>query len=189
MKYYRATLEMLKSDSLVSASINSSIKVNLPNWCIVGGLIRDIVWSKLLGVSVSPRDIDLIYFDDVDTSKSADEEIESVIRAESGLPFRVKNQARMHLRNSEERYLDILDAMTKFPTTVSATSISSDLNENPVLFSIFGYESLFDPVFRITPHFLENGRQEEFFNYLDRNRLRQRWPNVSVCSKISHGNV
>ncbi|AKI02279.1 hypothetical protein IMCC20628_03593 [Hoeflea sp. IMCC20628] len=169
---------------MVAASIETSIKADLPNWCIVGGLIRDFAWGKLLSRSITPRDIDLIYFDGKDTSPETDWEIESDLQRTSGLPFRVRNQARMHSFNSEERYSSVIDAMSKFPTTVSAIGITSNRKLDPIIFSVFGYEALFNPVFQITPHFISNNRRSDFIKYLDRNKLRQRWEEVPVHAEI-----
>jgi len=180
MNRYLSAIEILKDEPLAAAAIEASLAAGLPNWCIIGGLVRDLVWGRALNRAVAPRDIDLIYFDKNNASREADLEIESEIEGRSGLPFRVKNQARMHLRNSDLHYSGIADAMTKFPTTVSAVGITSNSSRQPIMFSIFGYDSLFCPVFQITPHFLENQRQDDFFQYLDRNRLRERWPEVPI---------
>ncbi len=189
MRRYCTAIEILKDDPMAAAAIEASLAVNLPNWCIIGGLVRDLVWGRVLDRAVVPRDIDLIYFDRTDSSKETDLEIESEIQNRSGLPFRVKNQARMHLRNSELHYSGVADAMTKFPTTVSAVGITSNASHEPIMFSIFGYGSLFRPVFQITPHFLEKQRQSDFFQYLDRNRLRERWPEVPVSIECHRGNT
>lgn len=180
MKNYCRALEILSDQPMVAASIDASIKADLPNWCIVGGLIRDFAWGKIFNRSVLPRDIDLIYFNDNDLSAETDWEIESVLQRTSGLPFRVRNQARMHTFNAEEKYSSVVDAMSKFPTTVSAIGITSNPSREPVIFSVFGYSALFDPTFQITPHFMSKNRYADFFKYLERNNLRQRWAEVPV---------
>ncbi|WP_163025785.1 nucleotidyltransferase family protein [Chachezhania antarctica] len=173
-------MDLLIHQPIVSASIAASMEINLPNWCIVGGLIRDLAWGKVLSRPVFPRDVDLIYFNDNDTLAETDWELERKLQQSSGLPFRVNNQARMHEFNSEDKYTSVADAMGKFPSTVSAIGISGAHDRAPVIFSIFGYGALFDPVFQITPHFVNKGRYNDFEEYLKRNNLFDRWPEVPV---------
>lgn len=185
MNKYCKTLEILNDHPMVNAAIETSIKANLPNWCIVGGLIRDLVWGEVLNRSITPRDIDLIYFNENDSSADTDWQIEDALQKESGLPFRVRNQARMHIFNDEDKYSSVVDAMSKFPTTVSAIGILSNKNREPIIFSVFGYKALFEPAFQITPHFCENNRHDDFLRYLDRNQLIQRWTDVPVHPEIN----
>jgi uncharacterized protein len=177
-------MALLDHNPMVREAIGASMSVNLPNWCIVGGLIRDLAWGKILGRDVVPRDIDLIYFDPVNTAPEEDWEIEEHLSKLSGLPFRLNNQARMHQFNSEARYTSVVDAMTKFPTTVSAIGISGAENRSPLVFSVFGYGALFEPVFQITPHFSNSGRQNDFSEYLRRNGLFDRWSEVPVKTSL-----
>tara|TARA_R110002110_G_scaffold201674_1_gene412745 strand:- start:168 stop:743 length:576 start_codon:yes stop_codon:yes gene_type:complete len=177
-------MELLDHQSMVQEAIDTSMSLSLPNWCIVGGLIRDLAWGRILGRSVMPRDIDLIYFDAADISPEKDWQIEGHLRKLSGLPFRVNNQARMHQFNSEASYTSVIDAMSKFPTTVSAIGISGSNDRAPLVFSIFGYGALFKPVFQITPHFKRSSRQDDFNRYLRRNGLFDRWPEVPVETSL-----
>jgi len=180
MTKYCKVMELLDHNHMVREAIDVSMSVDLPNWCIVGGLIRDLAWGKILGREVPPRDIDLIYFDPMNTTPEKDWEIEEHLSDLSGLPFRLNNQARMHQFNSEARYISVVDAMTKFPTTVSAIGISGSENRTPLVFSIFGYGALFEPIFQITPHFSNSRRQNDFSEYFHRNGLFARWPEVPV---------
>lgn len=194
MTKYCKVMDLLGRSPMVREAVDASVSVDLPNWCIVGGLIRDLAWGKILGREVLPRDIDLIYFDPTNTAPERDWEIEASLSKLSGLPFRLNNQARMHRFNSEARYRNIIDAMTKFPTTVSAIGISGSENRTPVAFSIFGYDALFEPVFQITPHFANSGRRNDFSEYLRRNALFDRWPEVPVntgpeCSTSGNMNL
>lgn len=178
-------MELLGNQPMVQEAIDTSMSLSLPNWCIVGGLIRDLAWGKILGRNVMPRDIDLIYFDAADISPEKDWQIEDHLRELSGLPFRVNNQARMHQFNSEASYTGVIDAMSKFPTTVSAIGISGANDRAPLAFSIFGYGALFEPVFQITPHFKRSSRQDDFDSYLRRNGLFDRWPEVPVDTSLA----
>lgn len=192
MTKYCNVMELLGHSPLVREAIAASMSIDLPNWCIVGGLIRDLAWGRILGREVVPRDIDLIYFDPLRTTPESDWEIEEHLSQISGLPFRLNNQARMHQFNSESKYTSVIDAMTKFPTTVSAIGITGSEDLSPLVFSIFGYGALFEPVFQITPHFSSTGREGDFDEYLRRNGLFDRWPEVPVkhipeCPKGANG--
>ena len=66
--------------------------------------MRNLAWDRLHGYSdTTPlADLDLIHFDPDDLDPEADLRIEHSLRGMTGhLPWSVKNQARMHLRNGD----------------------------------------------------------------------------------------
>ncbi len=174
-------LEILKSDSALNESLSAIQALGLPDWCIVGGAIRDKIWSEILGRAEPSRDIDVVFFDDSHATAERDTQIESTLLNLTGIKHSVKNQARMHLRNRDLPYLSTIDAMSKFPTTVSANGCKLDSLGGPILFSIFGFHSLIKPEFKPTPYFstVENGN-DRFLEYLHDRQLTDRWYEVPV---------
>ena len=130
--------------------------LNLPQGFIAAGFVRNLVWDKLHGIEQNRplADIDVIYFNPNDISETADQAYELELRELAPeLPWSVKNQARMHIRNGDTPYLSSLDAMGYWPELETAVAVSIDpLIDSTDNFStininchaVFGIEKLFN---------------------------------------------
>ena len=101
--------------------------LNLPNWYIAAGYIRNQVWDVLHGMKSSQafNDVDVIYFDVDDNREETEKKYEIQLRAlDANINWSVKNQARMHLRNNEDPYSNVEDAMKRWPETATAIGIN-----------------------------------------------------------------
>ncbi|MBU2424832.1 MAG: nucleotidyltransferase family protein [Gammaproteobacteria bacterium] len=136
---------------------------SMPQWCLAAGFVRNLVWDRLHGFELSPlNDIDLIYFCPLDISPERDLAIETYLnQLAPELPWSVKNQARMHVRNQDMAYTSCVDAMSYWPELETAIGVSyqavdteSDdqtcvgMKNHPVSYDIelvapFGLNSLF----------------------------------------------
>ncbi len=99
--------------------------LELRDWAIGAGFVRNAVWDHLHGFArrTALDDIDVLYFDSTQTDPQADQTIEQQL---CGLrpryPWSVRNQARMHLRNRDRPYRSTLDALRfwlELPTCVA----------------------------------------------------------------------
>jgi len=71
-----------------------------PDWAIGGGAIRNLVWDHLHGKRVPTplRDVDVVYFDEADTSEETEKRYEAELGARhAGVAWQVRNQAAVHL--------------------------------------------------------------------------------------------
>lgn len=105
---------------------------SMSQWCIAAGFVRNLVWDRLHGFELSPlNDIDLIYFCPLDIRPERDAAIEAYLtQLAPDLPWSVKNQARMHLKNQDPAYTSCADAMSYWPEFETAIGIYvSDVSE------------------------------------------------------------
>lgn len=106
---------------------------NIGDWYIAAGFVRNLVWDKLHHIrSQALNDIDVIYWCDSDVSVERDRAIEAKLRQQADLPWSVKNQARMHLRNNDPAYLSCLDAMSYWPEKQTAVGVKL-VNTSPAV--------------------------------------------------------
>lgn len=143
--------------------------LNLNDWWIGAGFVRNKVWNHLHNFSDElVNDIDVIYFDKTNIEVSAEKEIDKKLKHLSpDLPWSVKNQARMHIRNNDQEYLSSVSALSRWPET--ATSIAVALNENNeiILAAPYGIDDLVDlsvvptPAFRNKKDIYEKRQQEK----------------------------
>lgn len=151
---------------------------------IGAGFIRDAVWDALHGRpwAASWRDggdVDLLYFEPSDISAAAERPIEVRLRkAAPEIPWSVKNQARMHLRNGDAPYRDMADALFQWLET--ATAIAARLEgERVALLAPHGVDDLLGLTLRATPSGL--GKPEAFEERVGAKKWLKRWPDLRLC--------
>ncbi len=146
-----------------------------------GGVVRNLIWDYLHGFrNATPvDDVDVVYFDQLSAIKDHDLQIEARLRAASqNTAWSVKNQARMHVGNGDQPYLDLKDAVGKWPET--ATAIAARLSQAGKIEIIVphGSSDLFRLLVRPTPHFRASPQR-----ILDRaasKRWKATWPRIEV---------
>ncbi|MCE9854176.1 nucleotidyltransferase family protein [Shewanella chilikensis] len=90
---------------------------------LAAGFVRNLVWDKLHGTVSRLSDIDVIYYEPNDTSEVTDKAYEAKLVAALDLPWSVKNQARMHLKNNHQPYVSVSDAMSYWPEQQTALAV------------------------------------------------------------------
>lgn len=149
---------------------------------IGAGFVRNAVWDALHGhTTATPlADVDVLYFDPLQLDVAADLAFEQrLIEVCPQMPWSVRNQARMHLRNGDPAYADVADALRHWPEvcTAIAVRLSGDQLE---LLAPLGVEDLLQLRVAPTQHFL---RKLDIY----RQRLRakdwlRRWPLLRIES-------
>lgn len=124
-------------------------KLELPDAWICAGYIRSLIWGMAL---TSAQDIDVVYFDASDVSEATEKQYEALLKSRKPLPWSVKNQARMHLKNELPPYTSTCDAIAHFPETV--TAIAAKLTDGQFqLYLAYGAKDLHTRTIRPTPPF------------------------------------
>ncbi|MGI2103586.1 nucleotidyltransferase family protein [Shewanella frigidimarina] len=96
----------------------------ITDWLISAGFIRNLIWDNLHGLaSQALNDIDVIYWRDNNPSSAEDQAIQAMLIKQIDLPWSVKNQARMHLRNGDMPYISCADAMSFWPEKQTAIGV------------------------------------------------------------------
>ena len=154
---------------------------NLPDWWIGAGFLRNAVWDRIEGNRLQmPRDIDLVYFDPTDDSPERDWRIEmSMGERAPGIPWEVRNQARMHVVDGAPPYHSCAEGIAHW--TETATTIGVRLETNNLVFLYCqGSDDLLNLILRPTVYrdyslgmgrVLERARQKQWF---------RRWPDLTV---------
>ena len=97
---------------------------NLQDCWVAAGFVRNLVWDKLHHIeSSSLNDVDVIHFN-TETDANFDQQIEQRLYClHPAVPWSVKNQARMHIRNGDKPYQSSLDAMSYWPEKETAVAV------------------------------------------------------------------
>ncbi|BCL13135.1 hypothetical protein GCM10017556_08740 [Micromonospora sagamiensis] len=145
---------VIESDPGAMKVLRATADLGLPDWWIGAGFVRNRVWDAISNLPVSPeRDVDVAYFDPEKLDPREDARAEARAMAVlPGVPWEIRNQARMHLRNGDEPYTSTLDAMSRWPET--ATCVAVTLRGDAVrLVSCHGLADLVGMVVRPSPAF------------------------------------
>ncbi|MFZ5678011.1 MAG: nucleotidyltransferase family protein [Pseudomonadota bacterium] len=155
--------------------------LDLPDWAIGAGFIRAAVWDELSGFTTASAvdDIDVLYFDARDCGTGREAEIESRLREiEPTLPWSVRNQARMHIRNGDEPYISTADALRFWLETPTCVAVRIDADGQFEIMAPYGLDDLFAMAIRPTPR--GRVRNGEYAARIAKKKWHERWPNVTI---------
>ena len=161
--------------------LRSVADLGLPDCWIGAGFLRNAIWDALHGCVPNCallNDIDVVFFDRADASPASDAAIEDRLAARApNLPWSVKNQARMHLRNGEEPYRDTAAAIARWPETATAVAVRLQQGRLELL-APHGLGDLIGLTVRPTPAFA--GRPEAYARRLRAKNWLARWPRLRI---------
>ncbi|WP_435166627.1 nucleotidyltransferase family protein [Paenibacillus glycanilyticus] len=152
-------IDLVLEDEWMMKVLHTAGSLNLPDWWVCAGFVRSKVWDYLHGYTeqFALPDVDLIYYDPSQTDEAEEKALEQKLRdVMPDVPWSVKNEARMHLVNDIEPYSSAVDAMSKFPETVTALGLTLDGQNGVVLSAPHGIRDLLGFVVRPTPHFKQS---------------------------------
>jgi hypothetical protein len=154
--------------------------ISLPDSWVGAGFVRNAVWDDLheYGHATPLADVDVVYFDAMATHPASDEHHEAKLRANApNVPWSVKNQARMHLRNGDQVYESTAHALRCWPET--CTALAARLGRNGVeILAPFGLRDLVQLVVRPTAHFA--AKPDIYRERVNAKNWRERWPQLRI---------
>lgn len=171
--------ETMRRDAVAMAQLRAARTLGLPDWCIAAGFVRNRVWDRLHGISPPrlPADIDVIYYDAADVSKEREQEYEAALdRLLPGLPWQVRNQARMHVWKGLPQHKDTADSMIYWLESVTGIGVRLEADDSLTVIAPLGTDDLLNLCCRPTPF----GRRQrhEYDERIAAKRWRELWPKV-----------
>ena len=180
----RDILALVAADGWMMAALAGVAELGLPDCWIGAGFLRGAVWDRLHGyASRTPLDdIDVVYFDPKTRDPAAERALERRLGEDlPGLPWSVKNQARMHLRNGDAPYGSSADALAHWLETPTAVALRLNDAGGPELLAPLGTRDLLDLVVRPTPHArTHEHRLAAYRARLESKNWPARWPKLRV---------
>jgi len=153
--------------------------LTLPDWCIAAGFVRNRIWDHLHGIA-PPRptaDIDVLYYDTNDITKAPEQRHEAELgRLMPGVPWQVRNQARMHIWKGLPQHKSTADSMLYWLETVTAVGVRIESDDSLTVIAPFGTDDLLG--LRCQPTAFGRTRREEYEERIAGKRWREMWPKV-----------
>lgn len=150
--------------------------LNLPEWYIGAGFVRNPVWDYLSGhEKLTPSsDIDVVYFDTKNIDETIEKEYEKkLLSIDNKLEWSVKNQARMQIVNNK-KYKNTEDAIRQWPETATAVAVRLNTQDEVELIAPHGAEDLTNMIVRRTPGF----SLEEYQERQRKKNWGAKWPKL-----------
>lgn len=180
----RDITRILKADSWRMDVLEAAEKLDLPDWWIGAGFLRNAIWDAMEGVNSPPtRDVDLVYFDKNNVRPESDWFYDKKMRTE--YPFaewEVRNQARMHYVSDLEPFTSTADGIAHWVETATSIAVKRKDGELRYLFC-HGTEDLFRLVARPIPEFKSEKLLPVFYQRIEKKRWKEKWQNLRVVVK------
>lgn len=177
-------IAIIAEDQWMMDLLRTAKELNLPDWWICAGFVRSKIWDVLHGFSKRTRipDIDVIYFDQTNLDESQEKRLEKELFSRlPDVPWSVKNQARMHVINNFPPYTSSIDAISKFPETVTALGVKLDDDDNLILTAPCGIKDVLNMEVNPTAIFKET---KEFTLIYEERLKKKDWS--SVWNKVTY---
>ncbi len=174
---------LIGNDDWMMKVLQAAEVLDLPDWWIGAGFLRNKIWNHMQGrASEQARDVDLVYFDNSDTRPKTDWAYDDKLAQE--YPFaewEVRNQARMHSKNSFEPFISTADGIAHWTETATAVAVRTKGDVFEYLFC-YGTEDLFNLVARPTPHCDTDVMLKIFNDRIEQKQWQQKWPDLRVVT-------
>jgi hypothetical protein len=181
-------LAILSEHPWFMAAQDAVSDLDLCQWCIGAGVIRNIVFDYIDGRITTPiRDVDVAYFDVSDLSEDKDREYQKILKNRMpNLPWEVTNQAAVHLWFHKKfgyrvsPVSSIEEAVATWPETVTAVAVTIDNSDKYKVYAPFGLEDLFGMVIRRNPARVD---LQTYNARISNKQYDQRWKSVRIINE------
>jgi len=168
-------IQLVKEDRWMMEILEVANSLNLPDWWVCAGFVRAKIWDTLHGYyeRTPMEDVDVIYFDKSNVNEAEEKKLEKqLIEILPTIPWSVKNQARMNIVNNLPPYISSVDAIAKFPETVTALGLKLDKDERVILTAPCGIQDVIDMEVRPTNFFKKT---KERIGVYEQRMIKKNW--------------
>ncbi len=179
-------LQIVSEDTWMMDILRTAKKLNLPDWWVCAGFVRSKIWDTLHGYKkrTPVPDIDVIYFDTTTTDESVEKRLEEKLRnLYPNIPWSVKNEARMHVKNNFQPYQSAVDAIAKFPETATALGLKLDEKDNLIITAPCGLEDVLHLQVKPSPFFMAT---KEYASIYEERIKKKNWKSIWHRINITH---
>jgi hypothetical protein len=163
------------------ACLEAARAVGANDWYLAAGFVRNLIWDHLHAKPTPTplSDVDFVYFDLDDTSMEAEDRLKSNLeRLLPGALWEVRNQARMHIRNSHRAYHDTEDAMAHWPEIPTCVGVRIKESGEIIVVAPFGLDESWS--LEVRPNPKTSYPPELFTQRVKDKKWTDFWPNLRI---------
>ena len=146
-------LQTILSNSIIATVLPHIAQLNLPNWWLAGGAVRNTVWCNLFEAECQLfiNDFDIAFFD-LYGNREQEQAAKSILTAQfPNHKFDVKNQASFGRWRAGIIYNSTEDGIKDWLHTATAVGVSMNERGEWQFFTPYGLDDLFNGIIRPTP--------------------------------------
>ncbi len=174
-------LDLIEKDPLMMDVLHRAEKLNLPDWLIGAGFVRNKVWNHLSGKTTDKldlTDVDLVYFDPtIPADQEKDKDLMEKLSAETGLDWETRNNAYNYKSDIRSPYGSAEDVIAAWPETVTAVGVKIE-NGALKLIAPYGIEDLVNFVIKTSPKYQDG--VEVIKQRIAKKKWLEKWPNLKL---------
>ena len=173
-------LGLVKEDKWMMDVLRIAKKLNLLDWVIGAGFVRNKVWDHLHGYEksqVDTPDVDLVYYDPSGNDQKSDESLSKKLKKKTGINWEVVNEVYAHKWNNIPPYKSTEDAISQWPETATAVGVKIE-NGELKLVTPYGIDDLVNLIVRPSPKF--SGGIEIVKERMEQKRWLEKWPKLKL---------
>ena len=177
-------LKIIEDDKWMMDILHVAQKLNLPDWMIGAGFVRNKVWDYLHGYKnekVLTRDIDLIYFDKNNIDENKDSQLSKETKENTGVDWEIVNQAYTHKWHNRESYRDAEEALADWVETPTCVAVSINNEGKLQLYAPHGIDDLVNLTVRKNPRCSDAGSYE---SRVTSKRWKEKWPKLNIIINL-----
>ncbi len=176
-------LKIIQADLWMMEILQIVQDLDLPDWWIGAGFVRNKIWDELHGYKKRTplNDIDVIYFNQKNINENEEKKYEEKLRAKINLPWSVKNQARMAIVRKDIIYQSAEEGLSRWVETATCIGVKINGANHLVLTAPHGIEDLINLVLRPIPLFSKD--LQVFNERIKKKQWLKLWPKLKI--KIS----
>lgn len=178
-------LNLINEDKWMMAVLHIAEELNLSDWLIGGGFVRNKVWDYLHGYQkkqVDTNDIDLVYFDSNGNDENSDKKLSQELKTKTDLNWEVINEAYAHQWYTIKPlpYISSEDAVSKWPETATCIGVKTE-NGKLKLIAPYGVGDLVNLIVKPSAAFIDEGNVKNVVvERMKMKRWREKWPNLKL---------
>ena len=178
---------LIRSNPAMMAALEAVRSLDLQEGWITAGFVRNPVWDHLHGFSrpTPLNDIDVIYFDPDRIDPAFEKRLDATLAERMpGLPWQVKNQARMAKSNGDPPYRSIDDALRHWCETPTAIGVRLSARREIKITAPLGLDDLFGLMVRPTPFARSHPHKlAQYRERMTKKNWPRLWPRIRVLER------
>ena len=177
-------INIIKKEDWLMNILKKARDLNLPDWYIGAGAIRNTVWNHLHSKSGIPPigDIDLIYYDGKDIAGKKEKEAEKILHKSMSLfKWEVVNQATAHRFNKgRAKASSSCNAISHWIETPTCVGVRLEKDDSFTICAPHGLEDLFNLIVR--PTTIASQNLLRYNKRIKENNWIKNWPKLKITS-------
>lgn len=177
-------LKLIEGDPWMMGVLRQAAELNLPNWAVGAGFVRNKVWDALHCIErpgVDATDVDLVYYDAERQDRDADKELSAALAARTGINWEIRNTAYMGQRWNLPPYRSVEEAMSTWVETATAVGVRLE-GGRLTLVAPLGIDDLVNLVLRPCPAYAD--RPEALRERAAKKHWLEKWPKLRFSFEL-----